>query len=61
SQVRLGRESAMKVLLDECVPRGFRASLSGDEHHIVTVPEAGSRVKQTERCSIWPKKALMFS
>ena len=31
----------MNVLLDEYVPRGFRASLSGDEHHIVTVPEAG--------------------
>jgi predicted nuclease of predicted toxin-antitoxin system len=31
----------MKVLLDECVPRGFKPSLSGGNHQIVTVPEAG--------------------
>jgi len=29
----------MKVLLDECVPRKFKRSLSG--HKCVTVPEAG--------------------
>lgn len=31
----------MKVLLDECVPRGFKASLSSADHQIITVPEAG--------------------
>jgi predicted nuclease of predicted toxin-antitoxin system len=31
----------MKPLLDECVPRGFRSSLSTDAHQCVTVPEAG--------------------
>jgi len=31
----------MKLLLDECVPRRFRFSLSDGEHDCVTVPEAG--------------------
>ena len=31
----------MKLLLDECVPRRFSASLSSDEHQCLTVPEAG--------------------
>jgi predicted nuclease of predicted toxin-antitoxin system len=31
----------MKLLLDECVPAGFRSSLSTDKHQCVTVPEAG--------------------
>ena len=30
----------MKLLLDECVPRRFSASLSSDEHQCLTVPEA---------------------
>jgi hypothetical protein len=29
----------MRVLLDECLPRGLKAHLSG--HDVVTVPEAG--------------------
>jgi uncharacterized protein DUF5615 len=29
----------MRVLLDECLPRGLKAHLSG--HEVVTVPEAG--------------------
>ena len=31
----------MRLLLDECVPRGFKASLTTDEHQCLTVPEAG--------------------
>ncbi len=31
----------MKVLLDECVPRGFKSYLSSEDWHIATVPEAG--------------------
>ena len=31
----------MKLLLDECVPRGLCVSLSGDEYPCVTVPDAG--------------------
>jgi predicted nuclease of predicted toxin-antitoxin system len=31
----------MKLLLDECVPRRFKSSLSTHEHQCVTVPEAG--------------------
>ncbi|MGA7906707.1 MAG: DUF5615 family PIN-like protein [Candidatus Sulfotelmatobacter sp.] len=31
----------MKLLLDECVPRKFKASLLTGEHECVTVPEAG--------------------
>lgn len=31
----------MKLLLDECVPRGFASSLSSDKHQCLTVPEAG--------------------
>src|SRR5258706_15761454 len=31
----------MKLLLDECVPRRFSSSLSGEEHECLTLPEAG--------------------
>jgi predicted nuclease of predicted toxin-antitoxin system len=31
----------MKLLLDECVPRRFKSSVSTDQHQCVTVPEAG--------------------
>jgi len=31
----------MKLLLDECVPRRFKSSLSTEEHQCVTAPEAG--------------------
>jgi predicted nuclease of predicted toxin-antitoxin system len=31
----------MKLLLDECVPRRFKSSLSNAERECVTVPEAG--------------------
>ena len=31
----------MRILLDECVPRRFKSSLSAGEHVCVTVPEAG--------------------
>jgi predicted nuclease of predicted toxin-antitoxin system len=31
----------MKLLLDECVPRRFKSSLTTGEHECVTVPEAG--------------------
>ena len=31
----------MRILLDECLPRRFRASLSAGEHECITVPEAG--------------------
>lgn len=31
----------MKLLLDECVPRRFKSSLSNPKHECVTVPEAG--------------------
>ena len=31
----------MKLLLDECVPRRFKFSLSDGQHECVTVPEAG--------------------
>jgi hypothetical protein len=31
----------MRLLLDECVPRGFKSSLTTDEHQCLTVPEAG--------------------
>lgn len=31
----------MKVLLDECIPRKFKASLTTEENQCWTVPEAG--------------------
>ena len=31
----------MKLLIDECVPRRFKASLADESHQCVTVPEAG--------------------
>lgn len=31
----------MKLVLDECVPCRFSASLSSDVHQCLTVPEAG--------------------
>jgi len=31
----------MKILLDECIPRGFKSTLCDDESECVTVPEAG--------------------
>jgi hypothetical protein len=31
----------MRLLLDECVPRGFKSSLTTDEHQCLTVPESG--------------------
>ena len=36
----------MKVLIDECVPKEFKASLAAREHTFFTVPEAGLAGKQ---------------
>ena len=36
----------MKVLIDECIPKKFKASLAAPEHECLTVPEAGLASKR---------------
>jgi hypothetical protein len=51
----------MKLLLDECVPRRFKSSLSTEEHQCVTAPEAGFAGKTNGELLGLAETVLMFS
>jgi len=50
----------MRLLIDECIPRKFKASLTTHGHECLTVPEAGFAGKKMGNCCRPQKAISMF-